>query len=78
MIARRDFAYAEGGGAPLDVWVGGLKLATRAIDEAHVGSRLMTAVMQCMLEAIERGHGKDEMGSIFDVFKATKELTTAA
>jgi 3-hydroxyisobutyrate dehydrogenase-like beta-hydroxyacid dehydrogenase len=78
MIALRDFAYAEGGGAPLDVWVGGLKLATRAIDEAHVGSRLMTAVMQCMLEAIERGHGKDEMGSIFDVFKATKELTTAA
>jgi 3-hydroxyisobutyrate dehydrogenase-like beta-hydroxyacid dehydrogenase len=32
MIALRDFAYAEGGGAPLDVWVGGLKLATRAID----------------------------------------------
>lgn len=77
MIARRDFAYAEGGGAPLDVWMGGLKLAATAIDEAHAGSMLMTAVLQCMQSAIESGHGKDEMGSLFNVFKAKSKLTAA-
>jgi len=69
MASSRDYAGNE---CALDVHLDAFKHAVQLSEDTGVGVEFMHMVAQAMNEAIEKGHAKDELPSIFEAFSDDK------